>query len=106
MASYRVEVSHEVRQEIRQLPGNVRQRIFRTLQELAQEPRPYSSKSLDVNKLDITLELGADLRRIRLDRWRVIYLIEEDVQVVSVLAIRKRPPYQYEDLSDLLQSNF
>lgn len=34
--------------------------------------------------------------------WRVIYAIDEEFQQVAVLAIRKRPPYDYEDISDLL----
>ena len=35
------------------------------------------------------------------DAWRVIYVVETEDKVVSVLAIRQRPPYQYEDLGDL-----
>jgi mRNA-degrading endonuclease RelE of RelBE toxin-antitoxin system len=44
-----------------------------------------------------------ELRRIRIDRWRVVYVIESDLSLVTVLAVRKRPPYQYEDLEELLK---
>lgn len=39
----------------------------------------------------------------RVDRWWVLYVIEPDLSLVTVLAIRKRPPYQYEDLGELLE---
>jgi mRNA-degrading endonuclease RelE of RelBE toxin-antitoxin system len=34
--------------------------------------------------------------------WRIVYLIEEKDKRITVLAIRKRPPYCYEDLVSLL----
>ena len=43
-----------------------------------------------------------ELRRIRLDRWRIIYAIHEDERAIDVIAVRKRPPYDYGDLSQLL----
>jgi mRNA interferase RelE/StbE len=44
-----------------------------------------------------------ELRRIRMDRWRVMYVIEPELSLVTVLAIRKRPPYQYDDLEELIK---
>lgn len=41
-------------------------------------------------------------RRLRLDNWRIVYaVIETDVQVVAVVAVRRRPPYDYGDLPEL-----
>lgn len=37
-----------------------------------------------------------------MDKWRVVYTITEAEQVVDVLAVRKRPPYDYGDLEALL----
>jgi mRNA interferase RelE/StbE len=105
MASYQVEVTDEVRKEIRQLPGNMRQRVFRTIQALSDEPRPDHSLAMDTTSLVIALSPGAELRRIRITNWRIVYLIEEEIQLVSVLAVRKRPPYQYDDLESLLRNN-
>ena len=47
------------------------------------------------------MESGTELDRIRIASWRIVYLIEEKWKLVSVLAIRKRPPYQYDDLDKL-----
>jgi mRNA-degrading endonuclease RelE of RelBE toxin-antitoxin system len=102
MASYRVEVAREVRNEIRSLPGNVRQRVVRALRVLEADPRPADSRLLDPIKAGIELEEGVELHRIRMASWRIVYLIEEEWELVSVLAIRKRPPYQYDDLSELV----
>lgn len=102
MASYRVEVDRALRHEIRKLPGNVRQRVMRALQALREKPRPAESIPLDTAKAELQLVPGSELRRIRIESWRIVYLVEDEDSLVSVLAVRKRPPYQYEDLSELL----
>ena len=43
-----------------------------------------------------------ELWRLRLDVWRLVYLIDQEWNQVYVLAVRRRPPYQYEDLASLL----
>jgi mRNA-degrading endonuclease RelE of RelBE toxin-antitoxin system len=98
MASYRVEVTDPARREIRRLPGNVRQRVIRLLRELEREPRPHHSQALDTAKGKVILHPGAEIRRTRLASWRVVYLVEDAATLVSVLAVRERPPYQYDDL--------
>lgn len=103
MVSYRVEIDPEVRKAVRRLPGNFRQRVVRALKNLRQDPRPHASEELDLEKAEIRLDEQAEPRRIRMGAWRIIYVIEEDDQLVSVLAIRKRPPYQYEDLRALME---
>lgn len=94
---YNVKLLAVVYDERKALPGNVRQRMKSLIESLTEEPRPYNSVELD-------LEVNTDweIRRIRLGMWRVIYAIDEEFQQVAVLAIRKRPPYDYEDISDLL----
>jgi mRNA interferase RelE/StbE len=104
MASYEVEVTSQAREEIRRLPGHVRQRVIRTLQTLKHEPHPQGSRLLDTAKADIELEPGMELYRIRIASWRIVYLIEEEWKLISVLAIRKRPPYQYDDLDELMRN--
>lgn len=105
MASYRVEVTREVRSEIRRLPGSVRQRVVRSLRALERGPRPSDSRPLDLAKAGIELEQSVELHRIRMASWRIVYLVEEKWQLVSVLAVRKRPPYQYDDLEELLRGS-
>ncbi len=68
MSKYRLWLEDEAKSEIRALPGNVRQRIKRAIEALAEDPRPHNSHILEAPE-GITLEL----RRIRLDKWRILY---------------------------------
>ena len=43
-----------------------------------------------------------ELRRYRIDPWRLVYAVNEQARWVWVLALRRRPPYDYADLSDLV----
>ncbi len=78
------------------LPGFVRQRVKRSVTALGGEPRPSQSKELSFP------ELEGELRRLRIDNWRIVYAVSESARTVDVLAVRKRPPYQYEDLPELI----
>ncbi|MBI1879031.1 MAG: type II toxin-antitoxin system RelE/ParE family toxin [Chloroflexi bacterium] len=92
---YRIDVSPDVQKTIPTLPGNIRQRIRRAIGDLAQNPRPPRSKELDF-PLDF-----AEPRRLRLEEWRIVYAIIEDANLIAVVAVRKRPPYDYTDLAEL-----
>lgn len=94
---YRLWVKDEAKTEIRQLPGHMRQRIRRAIESLSIEPRPQQNR-----KLSVLEHLDVEARRIRLDRWRVLYIVDERWLEVGVLAVRERPPYDYEDLPSLL----
>lgn len=93
--SYRIDVAPAVQKIIPMLPGNVRQRIRRAIGDLAQNPRPPRSK-----ELDFPLNF-AEPRRLRLEEWRIVYAIIEDVNLIAIVAVRKRPPYDYNDLAEL-----
>ena len=69
--------------------------------DLGFNPRPTHSKilQLDQENLDIW-----EVRRLRIEQWRVIYAIDEECKQIVVLAIRKRPPYNYQDLQKLLET--
>ncbi len=83
----------------KQLPGQIRQRIKRVLDDLGQDPRPVNSQAL---KLSDTIQTEWEVRRIRLEDWRIVYAVNETWQEICVLTIQKRPPYDYEDLEMLL----
>jgi mRNA-degrading endonuclease RelE of RelBE toxin-antitoxin system len=102
MVLYNVEVTSQVRREVRELPGNMRQRVIGLLKALKEEPRPHNSKRMDITKLGGELSLNLELYRIRIESWRILYTLEEELQLLTILAIRKRPPYQYDDLLELL----
>jgi mRNA interferase RelE/StbE len=78
------------------LPGPVRQRVRQAIDGLGTQPRPQQSRQLDVPATP------TELRRLRIDRWRLIYAVSDDRRWVWVLAVRRRPPYDYEDLPALL----
>lgn len=93
---YTVYVTPAALREARDLPGNVRQRVKRAIGGLADEPRPPDSKALDVP------EVAAQVRRLRLDQWRIVYAVTDADRAVDILAVRKRPPYDYGDLQTLI----
>ncbi len=97
MSRYLIYVNPDTFKTIKSLPGNIRQRIRQAISDLADHPRPSGSKPLTVSNLD------EEIRRLRLDNWRIIYTIGEADFTVGVIAVRKRPPYNYEDLSELLE---
>ena len=47
-------------------------------------------------------EFVYELWRLHVDNWRIVYTIHEPEYHVDVLAVRKRPPYDYGDLQELL----
>lgn len=97
MSSFKVYVLPNAGKEIDHLPGHVRQRVRRAVVGLRENPEPVSSVQLSYD-----LGPGREIWRLRLNTWRVVYLIDREWGSVYVLAARKRPPYQYEDLASLL----
>ena len=79
----------------KRLPGNIRRRMIVAIDALEVSLHPARSKRLGVEGD------SREVRRLRLDKWRMIYLILEEQPII--LAIRKRPPYNYEDLRNLIE---
>ena len=100
MKRYDVWVDPAVHQARKRLPGRFRQRVKRAIAALADDPRPPKSRPLDVSDLDVPPDV--ELRRIRMDPWRMVYVVNDAEAWVWMLAVRKRPPYDYEDLEELL----
>ena len=75
----------------------MRQRVRRAIQGSSNAPRPPPSR-----KLREPEGIKLEARRLRLERWRVVYVVDEEWSEVGVLAIRKRPPYNYKNLPNLL----
>jgi mRNA interferase RelE/StbE len=79
--------------------------VKRAIDGLALEPRPPESAALVLpNAPGVTPELHA-ARRLRLDHWRVIYLVNDTEAWVTVVAVRRRPPYAYQDLAFLTSAS-
>ena len=80
--------------ETRVVPGNMRQRIKRAMVALAREPRPPDSTPLEWPPERF------EPRRLKLGNWRIVYAADDTDD--WVLAVRRRPPYDYADLARLL----
>ncbi|MFQ5794514.1 MAG: type II toxin-antitoxin system RelE/ParE family toxin [Candidatus Bipolaricaulia bacterium] len=91
---YRIRYTDEARRALRKMPGDYRQRTRRLVKALADDPRPLETKELR----------GLPGRfRIRLNRWRIIYRVDDEDQMILVLHVRpKRGPETYEDLPSSL----
>ena len=86
--TYRLKLTRQARAEIDTLPGNMRQRIRRTIAQLAENPRPDNAKAL-----------RGELRgyyRVRIEAYRIIYTVNDDVVVVAVVRVAKRSTRSYD----------
>lgn len=86
---YQIDISRRTRREIDQLPGPMRQRIKREIARLAFEPRPAHA-----------VELPGPLQgryKIKLDQYRIVYWVQDDMAIVQVLKAGKKMPGFYDD---------
>lgn len=97
---FRLWIEPEVHAAREELPGNVRQRVKRIIANLAHEPRPSARRPLEMSDLQVPDHV--EIRRLRLEKWRILYAVNESEGWVWVLQIRKRPPYHYEDLPEIV----
>lgn len=87
---YQLRFTKEAQQQLTRLPGNIRQRVRRLVATLTHNPRPPEAKQME--------DEFADYYRIRLENYRVIYTIDDDIVLVEVIRIMKRSPKIYDDL--------
>jgi len=85
--SYRIEVEPPARQEIRSLPGYVRAQAEALIDALAADPLPARAKELQGKPGIYRLWLAG--------RWRIVYLIDDDSQVISILRVRRKERIDY-----------
>jgi mRNA interferase RelE/StbE len=87
---YQIDYSDEARRNLRTVPGNYRQRVRRVIESLADNPRPPQAKELRHNPNGYRISLG---------RWRLVYRVSDEEQLVFIAAIRqKRGPETYDDI--------
>lgn len=100
---YRVWLTPHVHNARRRLPGNIRHRIRRLIDRLGEDPYLNASRRLKLpDEVPEVVRESWEVRRARLEGWRVVYAVSEKGREVGVLAVARRPPYRYEDLEDLL----
>lgn len=79
--AYFVVFARSARRELQRLPQNVSRRVFAKIEALADEPRPGGN---------VKLRGSRDLWRIRSGDYRVIYRVDDDEQIVDIVAVRHR----------------
>ena len=77
---YHLEISHIAHRQILRLPLRTRERINRAIQRLAENPRPPGVKKL-------TAREGY---RIRVGDYRILYQIDDGVEVVIIYRVMSR----------------
>lgn len=78
--AYKIQLSTAARRDLGKLPRATQERIAKTIDGLAEQPRPNGSTKLT----------GQDLYRVRCGDYRVIYRIEDDRLLVLVVKIGHR----------------
>jgi|GEM_PF-2828116 mRNA-degrading endonuclease RelE of RelBE toxin-antitoxin system len=68
----RAVLSPDAQVDLKRLPGNIRRRMIVEIDNLERDSRPARSKQLNID------EEKREIRRLRLDKWRVIYLVLEE----------------------------
>ncbi len=87
---YKIEITDAAKKDIRSLPGNIRHRIRKIINALSENARPVGAKEL---------RGLPEHYRIRVDRWRVIYKVDQEIVVVLILRVRRKTgPETYQDL--------
>jgi mRNA interferase RelE/StbE len=80
VASYRIEIKRSAAKELEAIPAKDRRRVATKIQALAGNPRPAGCEKLS----------GHDKYRIRQGNYRILYTIEDDVLLVTVIKIGDR----------------
>lgn len=87
---YWVDIPDYVEKAIERLPGHIRQRVKRLIADLANEPRPAYAEELQ-NDL-------AGMYKIKVENYRIIYEVLDEVVVVEIVRVARRGPNTYTDL--------
>ncbi len=79
--SYQVDLTPASVRQIKKLPSDIQQKVVLKLEELALEPRP--------DKV-VKLEGTASLYRVRLGKYRIVYQIQDELLLVTVVKVAHR----------------
>lgn len=80
MASYKIVVRDSVAKDLRPIPNRDVERILQRIEELSNDPRPPGSEKL----------VGEEKYRVRQERYRILYMIEDDIVTVTVVKVGHR----------------
>jgi mRNA interferase RelE/StbE len=78
---YRIEFTNPATKQLGKLPRETQGRLIPAINDLAAEPRPHGVEKLEGYE---------DQYRIRVGKYRVVYKIEDDRLIVTMLRIGHR----------------
>ena len=81
MSKYLITFARSARKELEALDGKLVNRIFPKIENLSIEPRPAGCRKLVGNK---------HLWRLRVGDYRIVYSIDDDNNLVDIIAVRDR----------------
>jgi mRNA interferase RelE/StbE len=81
MDEYTIVFARSARKEIESLSEALGRRVLARIEALAADPRPHRC---------VKLTGSDDLWRIRVGEYRVLYAIDDALQVIDVIAVRHR----------------
>ena len=81
MSKYLITFARSARKELEALDGKLVNRIFPKIENLSIEPRPAGCRKLAGNK---------HLWRLRVGDYRIVYSIDDDKNLVDIIAVRDR----------------
>lgn len=88
--NYQIEIAPPARLEIQALPGYVRAQARQLIPELAQNPRPPRAKELRGKPSIYRLWLAG--------RWRIAYQIDDELQRIRILRVRRKGHMDHDSL--------
>ncbi|MFC1976885.1 type II toxin-antitoxin system RelE/ParE family toxin [Chloroflexota bacterium] len=86
--TYRIEIIRTAQKQMLSLPRQAQVEIARAIDRLANAPRPSGCKKLR----------GTDLWRLKLGRYRVVYVIDDEDGLVIVVKVAPRREDTYQSL--------
>ena len=81
VSRYQVELTRRAQKGLESAPVEVRRRIVRAIDALAETPRPHGAKRLAIDE---------DIHRPRVGDWRILYAVQDKVLLVLVVSIGHR----------------
>ena len=87
---YRVEFARQASRQLGSLPKGIAARIGQRIRALAVDPRPRGALKLTGAQ--------ANLYRIRVGDYRVVYQVRDDVLIVVIVRVGKRNEANYRGL--------
>jgi mRNA interferase RelE/StbE len=78
---YEIRFTAAANRELRRLPAQVIRRVVAAIDQLARDPRPHGAKKLAGSQ---------DTYRLRVGDYRVVYIVDDDQQVILITRIRHR----------------